>query len=57
MTKEVDGTPLFEGLDVWKDEKMRRLHGTVPVISLTLSGAKEGTPEDIKTVLASQICR
>ena len=25
---------LFEGLDIWKDEKFRKLHGTYPVIFL-----------------------
>lgn len=28
---------LFENLDIWKDEKYRRLQGTYPVISLPLS--------------------
>lgn len=32
---------LFEGMKVWEDEKMRKLQGQYPVISLTLAGVKE----------------
>ena len=32
---------LFENLDIWKDEKCRRLQGTYPVISLSFAGVKE----------------
>ena len=32
---------LFENLDIWKDEKYRRLQGTYPVISLSFAGVKE----------------
>ena len=32
---------LFEGMDVWKDEKMRILQGTYPVVFLTFAGIKE----------------
>ena len=32
---------LFENLDIWKDEKYRRLQGTCPVISLSFAGVKE----------------
>lgn len=31
---------LFEGLDVWQDEAMRRLQGTLPVISVSFGGIK-----------------
>ncbi len=31
---------LFEGLDIWKDEKFRKLQGTYPVIFLTFAGVK-----------------
>ena len=32
---------LFEGLDIWKEEKYRNLQGTYPVISLSLANVKE----------------
>lgn len=32
---------LFEGLDIWKEEKYRRLQGTYPVISLSFANVKE----------------
>jgi hypothetical protein len=35
-----DRSDLFKGLDVWKDEKMRKLQGTYPVISLSFAGVK-----------------
>ncbi len=31
---------LFEGLDVWQDETLRRLQGTLPVISVSFGGIK-----------------
>ena len=32
---------LFEGLDIWKEEKYRNLQGTYPVISLSFANVKE----------------
>ena len=32
---------LFEGMDVWANEKMRTLQGTYPVVFLTFAGIKE----------------
>lgn len=32
---------LFDGLDIWRDEKYRKLQGTYPVISLTFANVKE----------------
>ncbi len=32
---------LFEGLDIWKEEKYRKLQGTYPVISLSFANIKE----------------
>lgn len=55
QVKKTDGTPLFEGLDVWKDDRMRALHGTVPVISMTLSGAKDGTSKGLIEQLKAQV--
>lgn len=36
---------LFEGLSIWQDEKLRRLSGTFPVISLSFSAVKESSYE------------
>ena len=36
-----DRGDLFEGLDIWKEEKYRRLQGTYPVISLSFANVKE----------------
>ena len=38
---------LFEGLDIWKDEKYRELQGSWPVIFISFAGIKGG---DYKTV-------
>lgn len=32
---------LFQGLEIWKEEKYRNLQGTYPVISLSFAGVKE----------------
>ena len=34
---------LFEGLDIWREEKYRRLQGTYPVIFLSFASVKETT--------------
>ncbi len=34
---------LFEGLNIWKDEKYRNLQGTYPVISLSFADVKESS--------------
>ncbi len=39
---------LFEGLDIWKEEKYRKLQGTIPVISLSFANVKETTYEKTK---------
>lgn len=31
---------LFEGLDIWKEEKYRKLQGTYPVIFISLAPVK-----------------
>jgi hypothetical protein len=36
---------LFEGLDIWNEEKYRELQGTYPVISLSFADVKEQTYE------------
>ncbi len=39
---------LFEGLEIWKDEKYRKLQGTYPVISLSFARIKERDYEKTK---------
>ena len=39
---------LFEGLDIWTDEKFRKLQGTYPVIFLSFAGVKQDTYEKTK---------
>ena len=36
-----DRGDLFEGLDIWKEEKYRKLQGTYPVISLSFARIKD----------------
>ena len=39
--KYADYKHLFQGLDIWKEEKYRTLQGTYPVISLSFANVKE----------------
>nr|MDE6607090.1 AAA family ATPase [Lachnospiraceae bacterium] len=39
---------VFEGLDIWKEEKYRELQGTIPVISLSFANVKENTYKGTK---------
>ncbi len=39
---------IFEGLNIWKEEKYRALQGTVPVISFSFANVKENTFEKAK---------
>ena len=39
---------LFENLNIWKEEKYRKMQGTIPVISLTFANVKEVTYEKTK---------
>ena len=48
--KYEDRADLFEGLDVWKDEKFRELQGTYPVIFLSFAGVKQDTYEKHKFI-------
>ena len=47
---------IFENLNIWREEKFRKLQGTIPVISLTFAGIKCDTYEkalvQIKQVIA-----
>ena len=46
---------MFSGLNIWKDEKFRKLQGTIPVISLTFAGIKYDTYEDTMTQIKQVI--
>jgi len=48
---------LFEGLDIWKDEKFRSLQGTYPVIFMTFAGVKGKTYEDAVKGIKKQIVK
>ncbi len=43
-----EGEP-FSGLNIWKEDKFRKLQGTIPVISLTFAGIKYDTCKDTIT--------
>ena len=38
--KHANRGDLFEGLDIWKEEKYRNLQGTYPVLFLSFAGVK-----------------
>lgn len=46
---------LFEGLDIWKEEKYREIQGTYPVISLSFARVKEVNYEDMRAKLCEII--
>lgn len=43
-----DRGDLFEHLRIWKEEKYRKLQGTIPVLSLSFANVKENTYEKTK---------
>ena len=43
--KYADSQHLFQGLDIWKEEKYRQIQGTYPVISLSFANVKEKSYE------------
>lgn len=43
-----DRADLFEGLDIWKDERYRQLQGTYPVIFLSFADVKAGSAEGLR---------
>ncbi len=47
---------LFEGLDVWKDETLRKLQGTYPVIFLSFAGVKQKNYEQTRKNINELIC-
>lgn len=48
---------LFEGLDIWKEEKYRELQGTFPVIFITFAGVKGTDYESTVKGIKKQIVR
>ena len=42
---------LFEGLEIWKNEKYRQLQGTYPVICFSFAGVKAGNMKDMKAMV------
>ncbi len=48
---------LFQGLNIWKEEKFRKLQGTYPVIFVTFAGVKGRTYEDAVKGIKLQIVR
>ena len=48
---------LFEGLDIWKDEKFRKLQGTYPVIFLSFAGVKQTTYEKTRSLINELIVK
>ncbi len=46
---------LFEGLDIWKDEKYRKLQGTYPVIFLSFAGIKQTEYSKAVTMIKNEI--
>ena len=54
-----DRGDLFEGLDIWKEEKYREIQGTYPVIFLSFAKIKQNTYKDaiagIKRIICDEI--
>lgn len=42
---------IFEGLEIWKDERFRDLQGTYPVIFLSFAGVKQNAYEKTRNVI------
>ena len=53
--KYKDRGDLFEGLDIWKKEKYRKLQGTYPVIFLSFADVKKDNFKDTKNDIISII--
>lgn len=48
---------LFEGLEIWEDEKFRKLQGTYPVIFLSFAGVKQDSYEKTRKSLNALIAK
>ena len=53
--KYKDRGDLFEGLDIWKEEKYRKLQGTYPLIFLSFADVKKDNFKDTKNDIISII--
>ncbi len=51
FNKYADRGDLFEGLDIWNDEKYRQLQGTYPVIFMSFAGIKAGNVTDMRAAV------
>lgn len=47
---------LFEGLDIWKEEKYRQIQGTYPVIFLSFADVKQRTYKEARESILRSIC-
>ena len=54
--KYKDRGDLFEGLDIWKKEKYRKLQGTYPVIFLSFADIKQNNYNDAVEKMKRIIC-
>ena len=45
---ELAGNENFQGLEIWKEDGYRKMQGTYPVISLSLSSVKEKSYEEAR---------
>lgn len=50
-----DRADLFEGLDIWKDEKCRKMQGNYPVIALSFADIKGNNYETVRDGMAQVI--
>lgn len=48
---------LFEGLEIWQDEKFRKLQGTYPVLFLSFAGVKLTTYEKTRSLINELIVK
>ena len=51
-----DRGDLFEGLDIWKEEKYRKLQGTYPVLFISFAEIKQNNYQDTITKIKKIIC-
>ena len=52
---EYAGNENFQGLEIWKEDGYRKMQGTYPVISLSLSSVKEKSYEEARKKICSLI--
>ena len=51
-----DRSDLFDGLEIWQDEKFRNLQGTIPVIFLSFADIKESSYTNMLCVIKEILC-